>query len=251
MIDRNSQVTEYRRLRAANLALHNRLVGLVSKPVLQSSAVLLGLLDQDAVDEGDDALIFENEHEIDVLMDYSIYHGRRGPGARTVVEQAAFEAASGPDSDERRLLQAMQNVRYSIFAVEAKTPNLGVQVRDQLNGDSLFLTDIGLGQSASPGLILASNVISLPELSMTTGGMLPVPKAILPEILELVRLRFNLLDGEGTLQLAPIERSELAAAVVSICLLRGTSSQLKTRDVTKPRRRPRPPLLHPKTKRRK
>src|SRR5215204_6199373 len=168
MIDRAGLLAEYHRLREVSRSLHNRLIKQIPKPVLTSSAERLGLLSPGPGRHGEEVLLLEDEYEISVLMDYCLYHGRQCEDGRTVIERAITEAPPAAGSDEQRLLQAMQDARFSVFAVEEAAPGIGVHVRDLLRDEPLFLVDIGFSQTADPGLVLAGNVVSLPGLSMTT-----------------------------------------------------------------------------------
>lgn len=231
MIDRARLLTEYQRLRTVNRAIHSRLVGQIPRPVLIASAERLGLLSPDRGPDGNDVLIIDNDHELDVLMDFCLYHGRETPDGTTVVERAAARVPPDGDRDEHRLLRAMQQVRFALLSAVETVPGLGVQVRDVLWDELLLLVDVGLSSTVSPGLVLAGNVISLPEMSMTTGSMLPLNRAIMDELLHHLRERYANLTNAQFGQLSPGGQSELAALVIRTCLAGGASSHVQTRDV--------------------
>jgi hypothetical protein len=241
MIDRAGLLAEYHRLREMSRSLHNRLIKQIPKPVLTSSAERLGLLRPGPGRHGEEVLLLEDEYEISVLMDYCLYHGRRCEDGRTVIERAITEAPPAAGSDEQRLLQAMQDARFSVFAVEEAAPGIGVQVRDLLRDEPLFLVDIGFSQTADPGLVLAGNVVSLPGLSMTTGAMLPVDPTIIADLVEHLPRRFATATVGQFRQLSPSDQSELAAFVIHACLAGGAASYVEARDV-KPALGP--PLSH-------
>ncbi len=249
MIDQAALLADYRRLREVSRALHNRLIKQLPKAVLTASAERLGLLSPAPGRHGEDALLLEDEYEISVLMDYCLYHGRRD--GRTVIDQALAETPPSEGSDELLLLQAMLEARFSVFAVEAATPGVGVQVRDLLRDEPLFLVDIGFSQTASPGLVLAGNVISLPALSMTTGAMLPVDRMILDDLLQQLPERFATATVGQFRQLSPHDQSELAACVIRACLAGGAASYVEPRDVkTGLHEPPLPHGSHPRAARR-
>jgi hypothetical protein len=209
--------------------------------VLTSGAERLGLLSPGPGRHGEDVLLLEDEYEISVLMDYCLYHGRHGQDGRTVIDQALADAPPAAGTDELLLLQAMRAARFSVFAVEEAVPAIGVQLRDLLRDEPLFLVDIGFSQSADPGLVLAGNVISLPRLSMTTGAMLPVDRTILEVLLQHLPRRFTTATVGQFRQLLPHEQSELAGFVTHACLARGAASYVEARDVKTGLR---PPLSH-------
>ena len=250
MIDRTGLLADYHRLREVGRSLHNRLIKQIPKPVLTSSAERLGLLSPGPSRHGEEVLLLEDEYEISVLMDYCLYHGRQGRDGRTVIEQAIAEAPPAAGSDEQLVLMAMQSVRFSAFAVEAAASGVGVQVRDLLRDELLFLVDIGFSQTAAPGLVLAGNVISLPGLSMTTGAMLPVDRTILEDLLQRLPGRFATATVGQFRQFSPNEQSELAGFVIHACLARGAATYVEARDVKTGLSPPLPHGSRPKAARR-
>jgi SEC-C motif-containing protein len=197
--------------------------------VLAASAERLGLLSPAPGRRGEEVLLLEDEYEISVLMDYCLYHGRRD--GCTVVDQALADAPPAAGSDELLLLEAMQGARFSVFAVEEVAPGIGVHVRDLLRDELLFLVDIGFSQTATPGLLLAGNVICLPELSMTTGAMLPVNRMVVEGLLQHLPERFATATVRQFRQLSPHDQSELAGFVIHACLAGGAASYVEARDV--------------------
>ena len=228
MIDQAALLAEYHRLREASRALHNRLIRQIPKTVLTASAERLGLLSPTPGRRGEETLLLEDEYEISVLMDYCVYHGRAD--GHTVIGRA-LAAPPPTGSEERRLLQAMQHARFSVFAVEEAVPGIGVQVRDLLRDEALFLVDIGFSETATPGLVLAGNVVSLPGLSMTTGAMLPVDRTIVEDLVQRLPGRFSTATVGQFRQLSAKDQSELAGFVTRACLAGGAASYIEARDV--------------------
>jgi hypothetical protein len=237
MIDRAGLLAEYHRLREVSRSLHNRLIKQIPKPVLTSSAERLGLLSPGPGRHGEEILLLEDEYEISVLMDYCLYHGRQD--GQTVIDRALTADPPPARSDKRLLLQAMQAARFSVFAVEEITPGIGVQVLDLLRDEALFLVDIGFSETATPGLVLAGNIISLPELSMTTGAMLPVDRTIVEDLLQHLPSRFSTATVGQFRQLSANDQSELAGFVTHACLAGGAASHVEAKDVKTSLRPPR------------
>jgi SEC-C motif len=251
MRDRGGLLADYCRLREVSRSLHNRRIKQIPKLVLTSSAERLGLLSPGPGRHGKEVLLLEDEYEISVLMDYCLYHGRQGQDGRTVIDQAIDEAPPASGNDELLLLRAMQEARFSVFAVDEAVPGIGVHVLDLLRDEPLFLVDIGFSQTAGPGLVLAGNVIFLPALSMTTGAMLPVDRMILDDLLQQLPERFATATVGQFRQLSPHEQSELAACVIRACLAGGAASYVEPRDVkTGLHEPPLPHGSHPRAARR-
>lgn len=227
--DRAALLARYRRLRGVSLKIQDRLVGQIPKAVLTAGGECLGLLRPAPNRHGEMTLVLDDEYELSVLMDYCLYHLQQD--GQTVVNQALTDAPAPAGSDERRVLQAMQDVRFSLFAVEERVPAIGVHVRDLLRDETLFLVDLGFGESANPGLVLAGNVISLPELSMSTGAMLPVDRAMVEDLVQQLPGRLSIAAAEQFRQLSAAEQAELAGFVMRACLAEGAASQVQARDV--------------------
>jgi hypothetical protein len=167
--NRDEIISRYKHLREVSMKLNQRLVQTLSKDVLDEGGRKLGILQGDT-------LCFNTEDESSVLMDYCIYDVRRK--GRNAVEAYLIEASPDPESDEMTLLRAMQHATYSLFIVESVERGLGVTARDLRSNETLLVVDIGFGNSAQPGLLFASRLLTHDGLSLTGGAALPV--AVLP-----------------------------------------------------------------------
>ena len=131
------------------------------------------------------------------------------------------------------MLAAMADHRYGLLRVTARAPGAGVHVADLLGGATPFLFDIGLSQSAEPGLVLATRLVAPDGLTMTTGAGLPVI-ALPDEGLEAFHAG---LRQSGMLRLAeqgPTRRTELAAALIQVALERAAGVAMFSHDATDP-----------------
>jgi hypothetical protein len=208
----------YKHLRQVALRLNDRLVETLPKSVLDEGGKKLGLLKKNV-------LALDTEDEMCVLMDYCIYDVRRD-GANAV-ERFLAKHPPAPDSDERVLLEAMRQARYSLFAVEGAERGVGVHVRDLLRGEVLFLMDVSFSNTAPVGMVLATRIMAPDGITMTTGAALPV--AVLPpegqaQLLEGLAKGFKQADFRN---LTPQEASELATAMIRACLREGAAEQIE------------------------
>ena len=163
--DRAEIISRYKRLRKVGTRLNNKLVGQLSKDVLDEGAKKLGIL-QNGI------FVFDSEDESAVLMDYCLYDVRRR--GRNAVEKYLIDSPPDPDSDEMVCLRAMQHAIYSLFVVESVERGLGVTVRDALSDETILVVDMGFGKSAQPGLAFASRLLTHEGFSMTGGAALPL-----------------------------------------------------------------------------
>jgi len=222
-----SLVDHYQRLRQKQRALYNDLMDRLPEGLLVECAERLGIASKDQ-GPGRPLLIFDDEHEMSVLMDYCIYHGRRD--GQTVIDRMLAESPPPAGTDELVLLQAMQQVDYSMFMVEKVIPGLGVSVRDALHDEQFVLVDLGLSQSATPGFVLAGNLVSPAGITMTTGAILPVDLDSLVELRAELDEQFHDASSRDPAS-DPELQAELAALVIRACLATGASSQVIEKDV--------------------
>ena len=213
-----ASLARYQHLRRVGLELNNRLVETLPRSVLDEGGQKLGILKRNV-------LSLDTEDEIALLMDYCLHDVRqRGVNA---VERYLAESPPPPGSDERILLEALQQARFSLFAVEGVEPGVGAQVRDLLGDERLFLVDVGLSRTARAGLILAARVMAPEGIGMTTGAVLPV--GVLPpaEQARFLEGLTNLFGGTDLRHLSAEEASELAATVIRISLQQGAAERVR------------------------
>ncbi|HKI34281.1 MAG TPA: SEC-C metal-binding domain-containing protein [Gemmataceae bacterium] len=198
----------YKHLREVAFQLNNRLVKTLPKSVLDEGGKKLGILKKNV-------LVLDTEDEVAVLADYCIHDVRRQ--GLNAVERYLAESPPPPDSDERVLLQAMRQARYSLFVVEAVERGVGVHVHDLLRDEPLFLVDVGFSQTAPIGAVLAARVVAHEGMVQTTGAGLPLG-VLSPEkrtqFLEVLRKVFPHTDFRN---LSPEQASEMSAKIIRMC----------------------------------
>lgn len=204
----------YKHLRQVGLQLNTRLVETLSRSAMSEGGRKLEILDGDL-------LLLDTEDEIAVLMDYSLHDVRRH-GINAI---EAFLRSSPPaqDSDEWVLLQALRQSRFSLFAVESVERDVGVLVRDLLRDETLFLVDVGLGQTARVGMVLAARVMAPEGIGMTTGAALSLGVLNRTRRARLLEDLEQTFGGMDVRNLAPEEASDFAGTVLRTCLAQGAA----------------------------
>lgn len=218
------ELARYQQLRVAHRNLHSILLDWLTKNVVEECGIVLGIYMNDNLD-------FGSVSEISVLMDYCIYDYRWD--GQNVVERYVAQASIEADSDERILLDAMLEARYSVFAVDEVVRGFGVQTHDLLRGDSGFIMDIALSETAVDGLVFAGRVITPGdgEFSMTTDAPLLADAAILKRIIREIPERL----GERTRDIDKTSRekaAELSAFIIRVFLEGNASSRVPYEDIT-------------------
>jgi SEC-C motif len=207
----------YRRLRQLGLQLNNTLVGTLSKETLYEGGRRLGVLE-------DGKLVFDHEDQMSVLMDYCIHN--IWVDGQNAIQRYREQSPPPSGSDEMVILTAMLEGYYSLIEVINTEPGVGLTVRDHLRGDTHFLADIGMSQTASRTNVFATRLFSVEEAGfvMTGGAGLPVTAPVFVGIKRELDRRFG--TSVDFSQFTPEQEAELVASVIRICLESGMGSRI-------------------------
>jgi hypothetical protein len=207
----------YRELRQVALPLNNRLMDSLPKSVMDEGGKGLGILHGNV-------LTLDAESVLPVFADHCIYDVLR-KGANGV-ERYLAKSPPPEDSDEMVLLRAMREARFTLLVVEGAEPGVGIEVRDLLRDETMFLVDVGLSQTIRVGTVVASRIMAPEGIAMTTGAALPLgvlPPADRNAVVELLQSRFKQADFR---QLTPQEASELATITIRMALEHGAAEHI-------------------------
>ena len=214
-------LARYQQIRQIGLELNNRLVGTLSKSDLQEGGKRLGILRRGV-------LVFDTEDVTSVLMDYCLHDVRRQ--GRNAIERFLAESPPPADSEAMIYLQAKRTSWYSVIVVESVERGVGVNVRDLLRDESLLIVDLGFSQTAKPGVVLASRLMTADGIPMTTGAALPVGVPSTAQRNELVEAIKRSFPGVDFRQMTPDQTSKLAAMLIRHCLEQGSAEQIEYLD---------------------
>ncbi len=159
-------VERYRSLRALCKALNSRMLKIVPRHAMLETAEAIGI-------QRDGVLIFETQDVTSVHMDSCLYDWCED--GENLVQRYARQHPAEPCTDESLLLDACLRAKFAVLVVQSVAPGAGVSCRDILNGMDLFVMDMGLGDTASPGAAFATRIIPLGGYWMTGGAGLPTP----------------------------------------------------------------------------
>lgn len=218
--DHAALLSRYKHLRQLGLDLNNRLVATLSKDVLHEGGRRLGILRKNV-------LVFDSMDQTSVLMDYCIHDVRRG--GKNAIERFLEESPPPADSAELMLLQALRDARYALLLVEEREQGVGARVHDMLRDETLFLHDIGFGSSCVPGMLLASRIMCVDDMWMTTGaalpfGMSPAGASVKAPMIAHVR---DIMPPENW---SAEQAALMSATIIRECLQRGAADHIVYRD---------------------
>lgn len=203
----------YKHLREVGRNLNVTLARQLPKPAVPECGKRLGIFKSGN-------LILNNDDEIGVLYDYCLYHHRRG--GKNIIERTLEQSPPAPESAEMELLQAMLQAHFSVFRVDRIVPHRGAKLTDLVTGESFTLVDIGLSSTGMEGVILAGRILSLADLTMSSGALIPVPEVVFDRRIDPVIRTFmkNRPSASGK-RLAPAREAAFAAQVLRIALHAG------------------------------
>jgi hypothetical protein len=208
-------VARYKRLRTICSGLHDEFVGRFPDDVIRAGAEKLGILH-------DGALLFQDENQMSVLMDYCVYDVFHND--RNAVEQYLCECPPEADSEETECLHAMQHASYTVLAVLDIEPKVGCHVRNLFTGETQLVVDISFSESAVPGLIIATRLLEFGDFVITSGVALPMGILDCDEIDEW-QGRVSLDGYDGYIDPAPL---------ILDCFDHGASSRVRFEEPSMP-----------------
>ena len=158
---RRGDLRRYKKWRERQVKLNSKMTKGLSKDILLEAAKDLRMLKNDII-------IFDSEYDSSYLNDRAIYdikvHGKRG------VEVFFEKNNEFLSHDEKKLLNAMKDSKYSLFIVEDIRHDQGLYLTDAFSKEKLFLSDINMSYSIKAGCLLSLRVISLDGINLSSGA---------------------------------------------------------------------------------
>ena len=173
----NPLVDQYRRYRTASKKLNSKILeAVMNETVLETAG-------RDLNFGKDKRLIFDNESEPDVLMDYVLYEIPQE--GRTLIARYTIERG-GSNRIERDLLEAMLNAKTGLFRVEEVfASRYRLNLQEIIDGNRrLSMIDINFSQYPAKDCVLFFRPIELPEFTMTSGISFVFPAKMERELLD-------------------------------------------------------------------
>lgn len=165
-------IERYETYRQGMTEIHMSAVGWAMKQgnLLEKVGRKLGMVAPDGT------FIFEAEEDTHHLSDAMLYETSIG-GLKTI---SAFFKENPPSGElETHLKVAMAKARFGLYRVESSNPeNAETRLRGLVaEVPDLTLVNVALSETATPGLVLATRILPLPEMSISTGAYFPFEHA--------------------------------------------------------------------------
>ncbi len=181
-------VERYKEWRSAGRELNMILAKQLPKVAIPECGKKLGLYKAGT-------LILNNDDEIAVLYDYGLHHYIRG--GKNTIERYLENTRPAPDSRDAVLLKALLDARHSVFTVLEIHPHQGARLLDLAHGDTFDLVDIGISETAEPGLIFIGKIFKLEDFYMSTGTLIPLPATVFEDKIKPIFRKFLKSDQPG------------------------------------------------------
>jgi hypothetical protein len=163
----------YQELRKTGRAFHGKVLKVIPRPIIVSTATELGLWRKGILVAGEDGA--------DVLADRMIYD-KRWAGKSALEHFEGEVAESAWTDDERRFARAMRTAYVSLFEIVDTCARSHVVLVDRLagarsgeTGPRIELIDLSLSETALPGAVLAARLLDAGGFFMSTGVGFPFP----------------------------------------------------------------------------
>lgn len=159
----NEVLEEYKRYRAAGLALHHKIIdAYLNGPLIEKSARMLRL-------GRNRQLFLDSEDDLSVLMDFALHEVRRADGKNAVERYA--EEIGGNNAIENELLAAMVKARTGLFKVSRILGDKRQIELEGLAGEEahVTLTDINFSQTMRDDMVIFFRPIHVGRVTMTSG----------------------------------------------------------------------------------
>ena len=220
MTGHDELVNRYKQFRQITRKLHSDLPAYLSKKAFNICGKKLGIMRRDT-------LVFNNEQDMAVLMDYCLYDYRED--GYNAVSRHLAESKIGTDTDEYKVLRAMSESFYTLVRVEDVLPGVGVHANDLLGDRQFLLIDMGFSETAEQGVVIATRLLPFEDFVMTSGAALPVDQQTLSEILDFAVEHYGSEDGRY-IDVDMHERADLIAEIIRLCLNMRSNSQIFYED---------------------
>lgn len=217
-LNRAEVLDRYRALRELSKQLNAEIMDCISHDAILREARKLGLT-------RGRTLILEDFEELNYVFDLAIHTA--APGRTRAIDRYARSTRFTAGSNQARMLEAMQNSRFSLLLIDGRHQAAGLIARDLMRrGEAVWLVDIGLESSLDEGDVLATRLFNVGPFSITAGAGVPCDLGILEDVMLEIPARLC----EQPLEVLAEDR-RFAEGIFRIALASGISETMLYQDV--------------------
>jgi hypothetical protein len=161
---RGNRVREYKRIREIGRELASQMLDVIPKEAAARAARDMNILHKGT-------FVFDSEEEMGFLQDRMIYDTLWD--GKNAIEH--FEERRGSDLSEaeKEVLEAKKAAYFSLFEIIGNASRESLQLSDLLSDNQVELMDISLSSTAPEGALLATRIIKVQDICMTSGMAYP------------------------------------------------------------------------------
>lgn len=154
-------INKYKQYRKSGVQLNNKIIENADNKFIGKAAELLGILEEDTI-------VFEEEYEQDVLMDFLI--NERINEDKSLAE-TYLQLHGGNNRIEEDILNALVSSYTSLFKIKAIIEDDKTVILEDLLKDTerIKLIDISLSETATPEMLLFIRIVPFEHFNMTSG----------------------------------------------------------------------------------
>lgn len=161
---RGNRVREYKRIRGIGRELASQMLDVIPKEVLTRAA-----RDMNIIHKG--TFVFDSEEEMGSLQDRMIYDILWD--GKNAIEHFEEKRGSDLSEAEKEVLEAKKAAYFSLFEIMGNVSRQSLQLSDLLSDNQIELMDISLSSTAPKGALLATRIIKVQDICMTSGVAYP------------------------------------------------------------------------------
>lgn len=158
------RIEKYKRIREIGKSLNGKITNVIPKEVIDRTAREMNIMVRGV-------LVFDSQSELDFLFDRIIYDVPWD--GKTTIEHFEAEQDSELPEAEKEILGAMKEAYFSLFEVVGGIVGESLQLSDLLSDNEIELMDLSLSTTASVGLLLATRLVRIRDICITTGIAYP------------------------------------------------------------------------------
>jgi len=161
---RSDRVKKYKQIRMIGRELASQMLDVVPEEVLTRAARDMNIIHKTT-------FVFDSEEELSILQDRMIYDILWD--GKNVIKHFEEEKGSDLSEAEKKVLEAMKGAYFSLFEVIGNASRESLHLSDLLSGGQIELTDISLSKTAPKGSLLATRIVKVQDICMTSGVAYP------------------------------------------------------------------------------
>jgi len=210
-------IRRYKHLREVAVPFNTRILETADRNLFLDGAKDLGMFRGKTI-------VFNAEDESSILMDYCLQDVRRN--GQNTLERFLVQTPPA-DSDEMLYLKAAIEATYTILSLEEMEPGRGCYVRDYFAEKRFFLTDVSMSRSSTAGMAMATRIMTIEGLTITSGAGLPIPMNSPQDLDALFRAVQPKAMRPGPSLAHREDCSQRTRKIIRYCLDRGASERVR------------------------